>query len=295
VRHALPAVSERRACRVIDQARSTQRYTVQSPNDHEQRIVKRMHELVRINPRYGYRRIGAELRRDGWRVNRKRVYRLWRREGFKVPGKQHKKRRLGSSENGVLRRRAEHKDDVWCWDFIHDSDERGRPLKWLSIVDEYTRECPALEVARSITAADVIDVLAELFIVRGVPGHIRSDNGPEFIATAIRDYLAKAGVVTLYIEKGAPWENGYAESFHGKLRDELLNTEIFADLREAKALATCWRNQYNHRRPHSSLNYLTPAAFAASLARPPVGAAPLPPAVPATTRYPVQTLIASGT
>lgn len=227
--------------------------------------MKRIHELVRRHPRYGYRRIWALLRHDGWRVNVKRIHRLWKREGFKVPQKQHKKRRLGSSENGVARRRAEHRDHVWCWDFIHDSDVRGRALKWLSIVDEFTRECLVLEVERSITAADVIDLLRELFLIRGVPRFIRSDNGPEFIAQAIRSYLERAQVGTLYIAPGSPWENGVAESFHGKVRDELLNAEIFQDLREAKGLAGWWKNEYNHRRPHSGLDYQTPAAFASLL------------------------------
>ena len=273
--------------------------------------MKRMHELVRQHPRYGYRRIWALLRLEGFsggRVNRKRIHRLWRQEHFKVPQKQHKRRHLGCSENSIVRHRAEHKDHVWCWDFIHDSDERGRPLKWLSIVDEFTRECLVLEVERSIKSTDVIDLLAELFIIRGVPKHIRSDNGPEFIAEAIRSYLEPANVETLYVAKGSPWENGYAESFHGRVRDELMNVELFLDLRDAKGHAARWKNEYNHRRPHSSLGYVPPAMFAASLNQaravvvpaatlgcPPVGATPLPPASPATTCYPVQTLIATGT
>jgi putative transposase len=295
VRVAFRAASERRACRVMGQPRSTQRYAARAPGAAERRLVKRLHELARAHPRRGYRMIWGMLRLEGWRVNRKRVHRLWKKEGLKVPVKQRKQRRLGCSANGILRRRAEHKDHVWTWDFIHDSDECGRPLKWLSIVDEYTRECPVLEVERSMTAGDVIDVLAELFILRAVPGHIRSDNGPEFIAEAIRSYLARAGTGTLYIAPGSPWENAYVESFHARLRDELLNAELFADLREAKVLGARWRSDYNHRRPHSSLKYMTPAAFAASLARPPVGAAPLPPGVPATRCYPVPTLIAGGT
>ena len=155
-----------------------------------------------------------------------------------------------------------HKDHVWAWDFIHDRDENGRPLKWLSIVDEPTRECLALEVERSIKATDVIDIVSQLMLVRGTPGYLRSDNGPEFIANALKDYLAKVDVGTLYIEPGAPWENGYAESFHSRLRDELLNAELFVDLREAKGLAERWRGDYNHRRPHSSLGYQTPAEYA---------------------------------
>ena len=257
--------------------------------------MTRMHELVRQYPRYGYRRIWALLRLEGRRVNRKRIHRLWKREHFKVPKKQHMKRHLGCSANSIVRRQAECKDHVWCWDLIHDSDERARPLKWLSIVDEFTRECLALEVERSITSLEVIDLLAELFIIRGVPRYIRSDNGPEFIANAVRSYLERADVGTLYVEKGSPWENGYAESFHSRVRDELLNVELFLDLPDATEHAGRWKNDYNHRRPHSSLGYVPPATFAATLGRPPVGAAPLPPASPASTCYPVQTLIPAGT
>ena len=227
-------------------------------------MVRRMHELVRSRPRFGYRRIWALLRDDGFVINRKRVWRLWKQEGFRVPQTQRKKRRLGCSANGIVRRRTKHKDHVWAWDFIHDRDRRNRPLKWFTLIDEYTRECLALEVERSMTALEVIEVLAQVLLIRGAPGHIRSDNGPEFIASAMRKYLETAGVGTLYIEPGAPWENGYAESFHGRLRDELLNREDFADLREAKVLAASWQNDYNHRRPHSSLGYRTPAAFAAA-------------------------------
>lgn len=266
-------VSERRACKAIGQPRSTQRY---EPREHglDQLLIKRMHELVRRHPRYGYRRIWALLRANGWRVNRKRIWRLWNREGFKVPQKQRKKRRLGSSANGIIRRRCEHKDHVWAWDFIHDRDERSRPLKCFALVDEFTRECLALEVERSMTGLDVIDVLSQVMLIRGAPRHIRSDNGPEFIAQAIQHYLEKVNVSTLYIKPGAPWENGYAESFFSRLRDELLNCELFADLLEAKQMAAYWQNQYNHRRPHSSLDYRTPAAYAASLG----GSAPEPPA-----------------
>jgi len=235
-----------------------------------------MLELVRRHPRYGYRRVWALLRAEGFKVNRKRVHRLWQREGLKVPQKQHQKRRMGSSGNGIVRRRTLHKDHVWAWDFIHDRTEDGRALKWLSVVDEYTRKCLALELRRSFTSGDVIDVLRELALIRGAPVHIRSDNGPEFIAAAIRSWLERAAVKTLYIEPGTPWENDYAESFHGRLRDELLDAELFGCLAEAKMLSMQWRLEYNHRRPHSSLGYVTPAAFAASLAGPAVGAAPLP-------------------
>lgn len=286
-------VSQRRSCRALDQPRSTQRYRRRVADD-EAALVAAMQALVRRHPRYGYRRIWALLCVDGWAVNRKRVYRLWKREGFKVPQKQRKKRRLGSSDNGCVHRSAQCKDDVWAWDFIHDRDAQGRPLKWLSLVDEFTRECLLLEVDRSIKATDVVTLISEVMLIRGVPRHIRSDNGPEFIAAAIREFLAAAGVETLYIEPGSPWENGYVESFHSRLRDELLDAEVFEGLRAAKALAAGWKNEYNHRRPHSSLGYRTPASFAASLADPPVGAAPLPTAQPAGEQSTL-TLIEAGT
>lgn len=226
-----------------------------------------MLELVRRHPRYGYRRIWALLRREGWRVNRKRVHRLWRKQGLKVPRKQRKKRRLGSSANSCVRRPAEHKDHVWAWDFLHDRTTDGRALKWLTLVDEYTRECLALEVRRGMTAGAVSEVLAGVVRRRGAPMHIRSDNGPEFIAKAIRSWMTGAGLETLYIEPGAPWENGYAESFNSKVRDELLNAEEFVSLLEARVLAKEWRREYNHVRPHSSLGYRTPAEYGAMCPR----------------------------
>jgi putative transposase len=254
-------VSQRRACHVVGQPRATQRYALKVKDD-EPALVGRMHELVRQRPRFGYRRIWALLRQEGWRVNRKRIWRLWKREGFKVPRKQRKRRRLGRSANGILRRWPTHIDHVWAWDFIHDRDERGRPLKLLPIEDEYTRECLALDVARSITAADVIRTLARLFAERGAPGFIRSDNGPEFIAQAIRDWLPRSGVQTLYIAPGAAWENAYSESLNSRLRDELLNRELFTSVLEAKVITEDYREEYNQRRPHSALGYQTPAAFA---------------------------------
>ena len=277
-------VSERRACGVIEQPRSSQRYRGR-PRDGERELVGRMLELVRKHPRHGYRFVWSLLRGEGFEVNRKRVYRLWRQNGLKVPAKRHKKRRLGTSENGIVRHRATHRDHVWAWDFVHDRTEDGRPLKWLSIVDEHTRECLALEVRRSFKSQDVIDVLKELILIRGTPGHVRSDNGPEFIAKAIVGWMSDAKVEALYIEPGSPWENGYAESFHGRVRDELLDSELFTCLAEAKMLSTQWRLEYNHRRPHSSLGYVAPAVFAASLAGAPVGApvgaSPLPTPRPA--------------
>jgi transposase InsO family protein len=259
-------VSERRACQTIGQPRSTQRYRPRR-SDQDRPLVQRMCELVRQHPRYGYRRMWALLRAEGFRVNVKRVHRLWRKEGFKVPRKQHKKRRLGSSVNGCIRRCAEYINHVWCYDFVHDQTSDGRTLKFLPIEDEYTRECLALEVDRSITSRDVIQTLRYLFEVRGAPAYLRSDNGPEFIARAIREWLASSGVGTLYIEPGAPWENAYSESFNGRFRDELLNSELFTSLTEARVLSGSYRQGYNHRRPHSSLGYMTPAAFAAKCKR----------------------------
>jgi putative transposase len=226
-------------------------------------LTSRLHELARKYPRYGYRMMTAKLRQEGWRVNSKRIYRLWRQEGLKVPKKTRKRQRLGHSGNSCIRRRAKHKDHVWCWDFIHDRTTSGKPLKWLAITDEYTRECLALEVNRSITADMVVDVLTNLFLTRGVPKHIRSDNGPEFIAQAISKHAERTGLEMLYIEPGSPWENGFAESFFSRLRDEMLNCEEFANLSEARWFARRRLEEHNEERPHSSLNYQTPAAFAA--------------------------------
>ena len=255
-------VSERRACQVMKQPRSTQRYEAK-PRDDEKPLVQRMRDLVRRHPRYGYRRVWALLRGEGFRVNVKRIYRLWRKEGFKVPRKQRKKRRLGCSANGCVRHRAEHIDHVWCYDFVSDQTVDGRTLKFLTVEDEYTREALAIEVERSLTSTGVIGTLGYLFEVRAAPKFIRSDNGPEFIAQALRDWLKVSGVGTLYIEPGAPWENGFNESFNSRFRDELLNGELFTSLKEAKVVTEDHRLEYNHRRPHSALGYLTPAAFAA--------------------------------
>lgn len=246
---------------MLDQPRSSQRYESQ-PRDDEEALVKRMLELAAERPRFGYRRIAVLLRREGWRASRTRVLRLWRREGLKVPQKTRRKRHLGDSSQACHVRRAEHQDDVWCWDFVYDRTVSGSPLKWLSIVDEYTRECLTLKVGRSITAEDVIDTLAELFAMRGVPRHIRSDNGPEFVAKAIQRWLSQVGVAALYIEPGSPWQNGYAESFHSRLRDEFLAREVFESLAAARRLTAAWREDYNHHRPHSSLGYQTPVEFA---------------------------------
>lgn len=257
-------VSERRACRVIDQARSSQRYAAQRAKD-EARLVSDIRALVRRHPRYGYRMVTAKLRQLGWRINQKRVYRLWRREGLKVPQKKRKKRRLGSSANSIVRRRSEGMNDVWCWDFVSDRTTCGSALKWLSIVDEYTRESLWLNVDRHLRSDDAIEALSALFSIRGLPNHVRSDNGPEFIATALQGWLSQVDVGPLYIAPGAPWENGYAESFHSRLRDEFLATEEFENLSAARRLTSTWQEDYNDHRPHSSLNYQTPREFASRL------------------------------
>jgi transposase InsO family protein len=266
-------VSQRRACDVLDQNRAAQRYTPRLADD-EGKLIESIHEIIRVHPRYGYRFVHEKLRQSGWRTNRKRVYRLWKREGLKVPQKRVKKRRLGSSANGITRRKASVKNEVWAFDFIFDRTSNGRSIKWLSVIDEFTRECLALEVSRSMGSSEVIDVLSELIAIRGTPVHVRCDNGPEFIAAALRGWLELSGVQTLYIEPASPWQNGYAESFHSRLRDELLDTEVFETLKEAKELSKRWRLDYNHHRPHSSLNYMTPAAFAGTLF--PTPAAPGP-------------------
>jgi transposase InsO family protein len=231
-----------------------------------------MRELSAAHPRYGYRRVWALLRAERFAVNRKRVHRLWRREGLKVPQKQRKRRRLGHAGNSCSRRKAEYVNHVWSYDFVLDQTRDGRRLKLLPVVDEFTRECLAIEVERRLTARDVVATLAYLFELRGPPAFVRSDNGPEFIAEAVKAWLEQSGSATLYIEPGSPWENAYVESFNGKLEDELLDREEFATLKEAKVLVEDHRLAYNDHRPHSALNYMTPAAFAASRA-----AAPLAP------------------
>jgi transposase InsO family protein len=265
-------VSERRACEVVEQHRSTQRYEVRERDD-EKPLVAEMLALSRQHPRYGYRRITALLRRKGWTVNGKRVQRIWREQGLRVPRKQRRKRRLGASANSCVRRRAERRNHCWTYDFVFDVTEDGRTLKWLTVVDEFTRECVALEVGRSFTASAVVAVLGRCIRERGAPEFIRSDNGPEFIAEAIRAWLSTSGIDTAFVAPGAPWENAYCETFNGKLRDEFLDRELFTTVAEAKHLAAEYRDEYNHRRPHSSLEYRTPAEFASGCA--PSGSATL--------------------
>ena len=251
-------VSQRRACRVIGQARSTQRRRPVRRSD-EERLTHRIIQLATCYGRYGYRRIAVLLRWEGWRVNTKRVQRIWREQGLRVPSKQPKRGRLWLNDGSCVRHRSQGKDNVWSYDFIHDRTRDGRAVKILSIVDEYTRECLALKAARSLKSADVLEALDELFVLRGIPDHIRSDNGPEFIAWAVRNWLKTLHIKPLYIEPGSPWENGYVESFHGRLRDELLKGELFDTLLEAKVLLERWRKKYNTFRPHSSLGYRPPA------------------------------------
>lgn len=251
-------VSERRACRVLRQHRSTQRHE-QVVADDEPRLTEHIVALATKYGRYGYRRITALLKHEGWRVNHKRVERIWRREGLKVPKRQPKRGRLWLNDGSCVRLRPTHKDHVWAYDFVSARTHDGRAFKMLTLVDEHTRECLAIDVARKLTSDDVLERLAWLMATRGVPAHLRSDNGPEFAARAVRAWLAKVGVTTLFIEPGSPWENGYVESFNGKLRDELLNGEIFYTLREAKIMIERWRDEYNRIRPHSSLEYRPPA------------------------------------
>jgi len=252
-------VSERRACKVFGQARTTQRRELTPPCD-EKPLPNDIIALATKYGRYGYRRITALLNNDhGWRVNHKRVERIWRKEGLKVPQKQPKRGRLWLNDGSCIRLRPEHKDHVWSYDFMVERTNNGIAFKILNIIDEFTRECLSVKVSRKIRSQDVIDELFSLFILWGIPEHIRSDNGPEFTAKAVRKWLNRLGVKTLFIEPGSPWENGYIESFNGKMRDELLDREIFTTLEEAKVLIEQWRKEYNQVRPHSSLGYRPPA------------------------------------
>jgi putative transposase len=243
---------------VLEQHRSTQRKTPKMADD-EAALTAAIIDWARQYGRYGYRRITALLRAEGWVCNHKRVERIWRREGLKVPARQPKRGRLWLNDGSCVRLRPERVNHVWAYDFVEDRTRDGRKLRMLNVVDEFTRECLSIRVARKLGSADVIDVLADLFITRGAPAFIRSDNGPEFIAIAVRGWIDGVGAKTAFIEPGSPWENGYVESFNGKLRDELLNAEVFNTLAEARVLIEQWRVHYNTVRPHSSLNYRPPA------------------------------------
>ena len=251
-------VSERRACRVLGHPRSTERYAPRAAED-EQALTDAIVELASRFGRYGYRRITALLRMEGWDVNHKRVERLWRQAGLKVPGKQPKRGRLWLNDGSCVRLRPAWRNHVWAYDFMQLRTQDGRGVRLLTVMDEYSRECLAIRAERHMRSDDVIEVLAELMLTRGVPEHMRSDNGPEFTARAVREWLGKVGARTLYIEPGSPWENGYIESFNGKLRDELLDREVFSTLLEVKVLTEQYRQTYNTIRPHSSLGYRPPA------------------------------------
>jgi putative transposase len=254
-------VSERRACKTISQPRMTQHY---KPKRYEKDKLLRQ-EILKLAgkyPSYGYRMITKKLRQSGWQINYKRVQRIWRIEGLQVPYRHKFKKAKGNSSNCCSVKRAEFINHVWTYDFICDQTADGRPLKLLTLLDEFTRESLAIEVSRSIRSKDVIEVLEYMFMVRGVPGCIRSDNGPEFISDAIKSWFIESSVETLYIEPGCPWQNGYIESFHSRFRTELLNRELFHSVKEAKVLVEAWRLEYNNHRPHSGLADMTPAEFA---------------------------------
>jgi len=250
-------VSERRACRVVGLPRSTQRY-LKRPADDEEFLTARIIDLASQYGRYGYRRVTALLRNEGWIVNHKRVERIWRREGLKVPQKQHKRGRLWLNDGSIVRLKPLFPQHVWSYDFMQARTHNGVPFRILNVIDEYSRECLASKVARQLIHHDVLEVLTKLFVQKGVPVHIRSDNGSEFTANRVRNWLSNLQIKPLFIEPGSPWENGYIESFNGKMRDELLNGEIFYTLKEAEILIEMWRKEYNTVRPHSSLGYRSP-------------------------------------
>lgn len=259
---------------MLGQHRSTQRKAPR-PADDEAALTADIITLAKRYGRYGYRRITALLRQAGWRVNAKRVERIWRREGLKVPARQPKRGRLWRHDGSCIRLRPERPGHVWAYDFVEDRTHDGRRFRMLTVVDEFSRECLAITVARKLNSDDILATLTDLFVGRGPPEHIRSDQGPEFIATAVKEWLARLGVATLYIEKASPWENGYNESFNGKLRDELLNGEVFYTLAEARVLVEAWRRHYNTQRPHSSLGYRPPAPDTVPPPRGPSGSAVL--------------------
>ncbi len=251
-------ISERRACRVLGQHRSTQRRVLR-PRADEKRLIADRIELARQQVRYGYRRIAALLHDAGWRVHDQRIERLWRREGLKVPARPRKRSRRWLDDGSCVRLRAERVNHVWSYDFLHHRTEDGRSFRRLNVLDEFRRESLAIRVRRTLSSNDVLDVLSDRFLLRGVPGPIRSDNGPEFVAKAVRRWISAAGARTAFIRPGSPWENGFIESFHARLRDELLNGEIFHTRKEARILIESWRRHYNAVRPHSSLGYRPPA------------------------------------
>ena len=257
--------SQRQACELVRVARSSARYQPQS-HPEEVELISQIRRLAQENPAYGCPRITALLRRQGCLVNHKRVHRLWKQEGLQLPRRRPRKQRRGPKGEAV--NRAEYYNHVWSYDFLEGRTEAGSKLRILTVLDEYTRECLEIRVERSISATKVIDTLEWLGLVRGLPDYIRSDNGPEFVAQAIQQWLQENHCQTLYIKPGSPWENPYIESFNGKLREECLNRYAFANGREAQEITTGWREEYNHHRPHSSLGFQTPAEFTASVVQP---------------------------
>lgn len=244
---------------MLGQHRSTQRRIPRGRDDQE-KLIADIVELARRYGRYGYRKIAALLRSTaGWVVNDKRVERIWRREGLKVPARQPKRGRLWLADGSCIRLRAERPNHVWSYDFVEDRTHDGRKYRMLNVIDEFTHECLAIRIDRRLKAIDVIDVLSDLFILRGVPEHVRSDNGPEFVAKAVQEWIGAVGAKTAYIAPGSPWENGFIESFNARLRDELLDGEIFYSLAEAKTVVESWRRHFNTLRPHGSLGYRPPA------------------------------------
>ena len=242
----------------MGQHRSTQRKKPAGRAD-EDALTRTIINLASQYGRYGYRRIHWLLEQDGWQVSLKRVKRIWRREGLKVPRKQPKRRRLWLNDGSCIRLRPTSKNHVWSYDFVHHRTDDGRAFRTLNILDEFSRECLAIRVKRKLNSTDVVDALTDLFILRGVPSFIRSDNGPEFIAEIVRNWIAAVEAKTTYIDPGSPWENGYCESFNARLRDELLNGEVFYTLKEAQIIIEQWRKHYNTKRPHSALGYRPPA------------------------------------
>ena len=251
-------VSERHACLLLGQPRGTQRYRP-TQREEEDRLTQAIVALASQYGRYGYRRITALLVHAGWKVGKDRVERIWRREGLKVPKKQKPRGRLWLNDGSCVRLRPTHPNHVWSYDFVSARTHDGRSVRILNLIDEYTRECLLIRAERRWSSAKVIGALADVMVLKGVPEHIRSDNGPEFVAKDLRKWLADTGAKTLYIEPGSPWENGYCESFNSKLRDEFLNGELFYSMKELRVLAERWRRHYNTIRPHSSLGYRPPA------------------------------------
>jgi putative transposase len=260
-------VSQRRASRVMGRSRSSLRYCRKASAD-EPALIREIKRLVGRHPWYGFRRIHALLVRGGWSVNLKRVRRLWRNLGLRRPVRLRNLKKLGpkpgASANSCTEQPARFKNDVWTCDFIHDRTASGRPFKWLTLVDEYTRECLVLHAASSITGADVRRIVARVIGRRGAPTRIRSDNGSEFICEALRDWLPGVGASSIPVAPGCPWENGYIESFHSRLRDEFLEREEFESVADAREKGRWYRREYNEVRPHSSLGYATPKEFSAA-------------------------------